>query len=687
MLPKFSRNAIRTTRASITANARVCIANSHSLAHQQTRYCASNTTSVENHEFKAETRKLLDIVAKSLYTDKEVFIRELISNASDALEKFRFLSSTQQITNIANPDSKLGITVEVDPKNRTFTIIDSGIGMSKSELVDNLGTIARSGSKKFLEEVGSSDNKIIGQFGVGFYSSFVVADRVRVFSRSADSDRDAHGYLWESDGSGTFSVTRDDSISRGSRIEIHLKEESADFSNYEIVKSAATKFSSFIDFPLKIKNNETNEETDITQQEALWLKTCASEEEHTEFYRFLTGNSYGEPHYSLFFHTDAPLSIKSVFYVPEESPDRYFQQTAPKSGIALHSRRVLVTKHADSIIPQWLFWVRGVVDCEDMPLNISRENMQDTALLRKLSNAIVKRILRFLIDESKRNPEKFTKFYKNYSTFLKAGLLEDIRVHGGSLHKDQLMKLLRFELVNPVDGKSELVSLDEYVSMTSEAAQKTIYYANAPSRKSAQLSPYMDGLENVPVLLLTDDIDDFVVNSIGPFKERMFVSIDSGDVADRQTAGEPAGEGMTEENKNKIIELFKNNLKENKKINEVIFNSNLKSSPAVVTSQLSPHMRKMMKNIIAQAGPGQSVSDGDLFDAMPVKIELSESDPMIQSLANLDDSDPVAKLTIQQIYYNAMISAGMVEDAKMILGNVNEILKIVINQSIRSKTN
>jgi TNF receptor-associated protein 1 len=210
--------------------------------------------SVENHEFKAETRKLLDIVARSLYTDKEVFIRELISNASDALEKFRFLSSTHQIKNISEPDTALGITVEVNEKERTFTIIDSGIGMSREELIENLGTIARSGSKKFLEDMGSSDNKIIGQFGVGFYSSFVVADKVRVFSRSADADKDEHGYCWESDGSGTFSITKDESAQRGTRIEIHLKEEAIDFSKYDIVKSAATKFSSFIDFPLKVRN-------------------------------------------------------------------------------------------------------------------------------------------------------------------------------------------------------------------------------------------------------------------------------------------------------------------------------------------------------------------------------------------------------------------------------------------------
>ena len=634
----------------------------------------------ENHEFKAETRKLLDIVARSLYTDKEVFIRELVSNSSDALEKFRFLSSTHQIKNVVSPDTALGITVEVNENERTFTIVDTGIGMSRSELIENLGTIARSGSKKFLEEVGSSDNKIIGQFGVGFYSSFVVADKVKVYSRSADADKDEHGYCWESDGMGTFSISRDDSITRGTRIEIHLKEEAVDFSKYDVVRSAATKFSSFIDFPLKIKNCVSNEETEITQQEALWLKTSATEEQHQDFYRFLSGQSYGDPIYSFFFHTDAPLSIKSVFYMPEDAPDRFFNpHSIPQSGVALHSRRVMVTKHADKIIPQWLYWIKGVVDCEDMPLNISRENMQDTALLTKLSNVIVKRILRFLIDESKKNPEKFAKFYKNYATFLKAGLLEDVRVHGGMLHKEQLMKLLRFELVHGEDSKT--VSLNEYIDLIKDSDQKHIYYINAPSKKSAQMSPYMDGLDDVPVLLLTDDIDDFVVNSVGPYSGKTFVSVDSGEV-EKKTTSESVS--FSDEEKTKITDLFKSSLGE-KKIAEIVFSSNLVSSPAVVTSQLSPHMRKMMKNIIAQTA-SSAPSNEDIFDAMPVKLELSQSHELIRSLLDIADADEtVRKLVPAQIYYNAMLSAGMIDDARAVLPTITELVQVCIKQAVAAR--
>ena len=355
----------------------------------------------------------------------------------------------------------------------------------------------------------------------------------------------------------------------------------------------------------------------------------------------------------------------------------------PKSNVALHSRRVLVTKHADAILPQWLYWVRGVVDCEDMPLNISRESMQDTALLRKLSNAIVKRILRFLIDESKRDSEKFAKFYSNYSTFLKAGLLEDIRSNAGSLHKDQLMKLLRFELVNPVGDMpvNKLVSLQEYADMVG-SDQTSIYYINAPSRRAAQQSPYMDGL-SAPVLLLTDDIDDFVVNSIGPFQEKMFVSVDSGDATIARAADPAAAESdrLPETDKGKLISLFKSAL-ESRKISDVSFSPNLRSSPAVVTSQLSPHMRKMMKNLMAQSG--QTPKDEELFEAMPVKLELSETDPVIQSLADVTD-EATGKILATQIYFNAMISAGMIEDARAVLPSVHDLVRTCINQAVSKR--
>ncbi len=349
-------------------------------------------------EFKAETKKLLNIVAKSLYTDKEVFIRELISNASDACEKLRFLqtsgSAPDKIFN-ENEDT-LKIHLQVNESLKQFCIQDFGIGMSKEELISNLGTIAKSGSLEFLEKSsgGAIDaqsdeqaaNTIIGQFGVGFYSSFVVADKIVVYSQSADAAQPA--YKWESDGSGEYTLSelsKDDPNygMRGTKIVLDLKEECAEFAKLSTIKSCAKKFSSFVDFPLFIDETPLGDKLDaeklseLNKQQPLWLKQTPTAEEHTQFYRYLQGTTYGDPYYTLKFESDVPLTIKSIFYVPEDAPSRMFAKE-PEINVALHCRRVLVKKQADGIIPRWLHWLKGVVDCEDMPLNVSRESMQDT---------------------------------------------------------------------------------------------------------------------------------------------------------------------------------------------------------------------------------------------------------------------------------------------------------------------
>ncbi|CAK9021904.1 unnamed protein product [Durusdinium trenchii] len=405
--------------------------------------------STETHEFKAETKKLLDIVAKSLYTDKEVFIRELISNASDACEKLRFLQTTQQVKDVSDAERPLQVTLSVNESERKFVIEDSGIGMTHDELIEHLGTIAKSGSLDFLQRGESDASKIIGQFGVGFYSTFVVADKVEVYTKTADKEKGEKGYLWTSDGSGSFTITEVDEVPRGTKIELTLKDDATEFSKLATVKKAAQKFSSFIDFPIYV--TEEGEPKPINKQEALWMKSSATEEQHLEFFRFLSGNSYGKPWYTLMYQTDAPLSIKSCFYIPDpdNAPSRMFTKD-PEIGISLHSRRVMVKKHADGVIPKWLHWMKGIVDCEDMPMNISRESMQDTRLMEKLSMAVVRRILRFLQQEAKKDPEKYQKFFRGYSYFLKAGLIED-KEGNFSRHKDDLLKLLRFELDTQLD--------------------------------------------------------------------------------------------------------------------------------------------------------------------------------------------------------------------------------------------
>jgi len=631
--------------------------------------------STETHEFKAETKKLLDIVAKSLYTDKEVFIRELISNASDACEKLRFLQGTQQIKEVNDEDLPLQVTLSVSEDNRKFVIEDTGIGMTHDELVEHLGTIAKSGSLDFLQRGESDASKIIGQFGVGFYSTFVVADKVEVYTKTADKEKGGQGYLWTSDGSGSFTVTEVDNVPRGTRIELTLKDDATEFAKLAAVKKSAQKFSSFIDFPINV--TEEGEPKPINKQEALWMKSSATEEQHLEFFRFLSGNSYGKPYYTLMYQTDAPLSIKSCFYVPDpdNAPSRVFTKD-PEIGISLHSRRVMVKKHADGVIPKWLHWMKGIVDCEDMPMNISRESMQDTRLMEKLSMAVVRRILRFLQQEAKKDAEKYQKFFKGYSYFLKAGIIED-KEGNFSRHKDDLLKLLRFECSNKPKG--ELVSLEEYMAMAKEG-QQNIYYFCCPDRQTALSSPYMEQFvqRQRNVLLMYEDIDEFVVNAIEGFKDSKFISVDSADKNFELDLDKPEVDEkeekreLTEQEKSQMQKFIRDVLKE--KVQEVKFSDRLVTSPALVTSLITPHMRKMMKSLMAG-------KENDGLGNIPMTLELSPKHHIVTTLHTiLETNEPVARIAVEQLYDNACIAAGTLDDPRVLMSRLNKVLEMFIYQ-------
>jgi len=639
------------------------------------RHFSEAAGQTEHHEFKAETKKLLDIVAKSLYTDKEVFIRELISNASDACEKLRFMQGTQAVTETADADLPLQIKLNVSETERKFIIEDSGVGMTRNELVEHLGTIAKSGSLDFLQQGDSDASKIIGQFGVGFYSTFVVADQVKVYTRTCDLSKGSQGYLWSSDGSGSYTITEVPDLPRGTKIELTLKDDATEFAKLATVKSAATKFSSFIDFPIYIV--EEGEDKPVNKQDALWMKSSASEEEHTAFFRYLGGTTYGQPYYTLMYQTDAPLSIKSCFYIPDpdNAPSRMFTRD-PEVGVSLHSRRVMVKKNADGVIPKWLHWVKGIVDCEDMPMNISRENMQDSRLMEKLSMAVVRRILRFLDQQAKKEPEKYAKFFKGYSYYLKAGIIEDKEANY-SRHKDDILKLLRFECSQK--SKGEFMSLEEYLSSAKEG-QKNIYYFTCPDRQTGMSSPYMEQFlkRERNVLLMYEDIDEYVVNSIEGFKDRKFISVDSADKDFELDLDQPE-EDKNEDKKEltateqKDLEKFiKGVLKE--KIQDVKFSKRLISSPAVVTSVITPHMRKMMKTLMQG-------KENDGMGNIPMTLELSAEHHIVTTLfAIKDTNEPVARIAVEQLFDNACIAAGSLDDPRVLLSRLNKVLEIMIYQ-------
>jgi len=626
----------------------------------------------ETMEFKAETRKLLDIVAKSLYTDKEVFIRELISNASDACEKRRFLQNTNAAPMAEDP---IRIRVEADENERMFIIEDTGVGMTREELIRNIGTIAKSGSLDFVNDdsIGAGDkaNAIIGQFGVGFYSSFVVADKVEVFTKSA-VDANAPGYRWESNGEGSFTIDEHEGLSAGTKIVVHLKEDAAEFSKAHVVKKAASKFSNFIDFPIMLA--DSGDEKELNKQGALWMQANPTDEEHLNFYRHLNNSSYGEPFFTMKFSTDAPLTINAVFYVPEDAPSRFFAKE-PDVGVSLYSRRVLVKKHADGVIPKWMHWVKGVVDCEDMPLNISRENMQDTRLMGKLSAAVVRRFLKFLDRQSKNEPEKYLTFIKNYAYYIKIGLIDDKDNNNARL-KDDLVRLLRYECTNKESG--EVISLEDYVDSAKEG-QKNIYYLCAPDRKTALSSPHMEqfSARNRNVILMYDDVDEFLVSSgLDAFKEMKFVSIDAQDKdfeLNLDTPEETKEEIKLQEGDQKEMVNFIKGVLGNK-VQDVKFTDRLVNSPAAATSLLTPHMRKMMKNMMQGAGK-------ETPENVPVTLELSARHHLTATIWHIHKTNPdVAKQAVDTLFDSAMIAAGLLDEPRMVLSRLNKLLEMFVYQ-------
>ena len=431
---------------------------------------------VEKHSFQAEIKQLLDIVIHSLYTDKEIFVRELVSNAADACEKLRFTLTAGTEVHQAEIEPK--ITVTSDEKENTVTIADTGIGMTHDELVENLGTIAHSGSKAFLKQLAEgkkADAQLIGQFGVGFYSAFMVAQEVQVSSRSWQ--KDAEGWKWISDGSGEYSMSPDEEQERGTRIVVKLKDDAKDFAVKGRLETIIRQYSNFVQFPIELNGEKVN------TVQALWArnKSEIKPEEYDEFYKYIA-HDQEDALFRLHFSADAPLAINALLFVPP----RNFETMGMGKGeseVNLYCKKVLIEPKAKGLFPDWLRFLRGVVDSEDLPLNISRESMQDSALMARLNKVITTRFLKFLNEQAESNPEVYQKFYGVYSRFLKEGLVTDFT------HKEALSKLLRYESSTIEAGKTS--SLAEYVSrMPSE--QNEIYYLIASNRETAEASPYYE---------------------------------------------------------------------------------------------------------------------------------------------------------------------------------------------------
>ncbi|MFP4316615.1 MAG: molecular chaperone HtpG [Desulfovibrionales bacterium] len=618
------------------------------MAEQENRY-----------EFKAEIKQLLNIIANSLYTNREIFLRELVSNASDALDKLRFETSRGAV--IADPDLDQKIQVTVDKDNSILTVSDTGIGMNREEIMANIGTIARSGSAEFIKMVSQDKehtDSIIGRFGVGFYSVFMVADKAVVTTKSFRPEDPA--VRWESDGSGEYTVAvPEGEVKRGTTIELHIKEDAKEFLDEYRLKEVIKRHSNFISFPVYLQDEKVN------TVPALWRepKFSVKEEQYTEFYKFLTYDS-DPPLETLHLSVDAPVQFNALVFIPGKDQNP-FGWDPERYGLDLYARRVLIQSGNKDLIPQYLGFLRGVVDTEDLPLNISRETLQENALIRKIASTLTKQVLSRLEKLAADDPDKYQTFWLAHSKIFKLGYTD-------FANREQFGKLLRFNSSHFEDAQT-LTSLDEYVDRAKKD-QKEIYYITGPSREAIRLNPHLEILrrKGLEVLYLYETIDEFVLEGLGTYKEFKLVSTENVDVNALEKFETVDETEKVEEMKEEEVKTFTDLLARIKEIlddrvKDVRESKRLKESPAVLVSPdgMTSQMQKMMRLMSKD-------------ETVPPKIlEINPDHPLTRNLVRIYQKDPKDEfitLAVEQLFGSALLLDGYLPDPHALVDRMNTLL-------------
>ncbi len=604
--------------------------------------------STETHNFQAEVKQVLDIVIHSLYTDRDIFLRELISNASDALEKVALKQAVEK--DLYQAASELQITLSFDEEAKTLTIADSGIGMTRDELKQNLGTIAHSGTKALLEslkEKGESAGDMIGQFGVGFYSAFMVADKVQIATHSWDPN--AESLQWESDGSGSYTITElPEAADRGTSITLFLKEEYHEFANDFKLKNIVERYSNYVGHPIMIGDERVN------TVEAIWMKSKSevTEEEYEKFYQF-TAKAYDKPRYTMHFQADAPIALNSLLFVPQENPEKLgFGQVDP--GVALHCRKVLIDAKPEGLLPEWLRFLKGVIDSADLPLNISRESLQDSSVIQKLGKVVTKRFVKFLAKQAK-DEEQYAEFYATFSRYLKEGACHDFE------NKEALTDLLRFSSTLSEEGS--LTSLQDYIDRTKEE-QKEIYYLISTSLDAAKGSLYLEPFKarGLEVILMTDAVDEYVMGNLAEFKDYKFVSVDKADIEldDHALEGTP----LADSELTPLLDWL--NTSKDEQVQEIKAGTRLVDSPIVALApddQMGFQARAMMEAM------GQPVEEPKAV------IEINPRHDLIKALATCQQEDSAkAQRIFAQLSQNALLAAGLVKNPADVANSMNQLM-------------
>jgi len=625
----------------------------------------------EKLEFKTELKQLLDLIVHSLYTKKDIFLRELISNAADAIDKLRFESLKDP--SLAEGDTHWKIKLIPDEKAGTITISDNGIGMTRDSIVENLGTIAKSGTRAFLQslkEANAQDRpELIGQFGVGFYSSFMVADRVTVISRAAGKEFQA--VKWESEGEGTFTVGPAEKATRGTDVILHLRDDAKEFLTPWRLRDIVKRYSDFIEHPIVLDvekekdGTKTIDEETLNSRQAIWLrpKSQIKEEEYAAFYRQISRDG-GDPLKTIHVAAEGAMEFRALLFIPEKRGFDWMTGPEKKSSIDLYVRRVLITHDCEEVIPPYLRFVRGVVDSADLPLNVSRETLQHNPLLAKIKSNLVNRILKTLEEMKDTEYDKYLKFCEEFGAYLKEGAGQDYA------NRERLADLLLFQSTKTESGK--YTTLAKYLEQM-PAEQKEIYYLIGESRALIEGSPYLEAFKakGQEVLLLTDPVDEFLVASLHAYKEKPLHAADRGDLP-KDAASEEKLKAETEQYKT-LVEKLKPHVPE---VKEIRLSARLKESAACLVaddSGISAHMERLL----GRMGRGSEIPESKRI------LELNPDHPVVKGMQAIVDGkgDESQLPTIARVLYDlAVIAEGSrIQDPAGFSRRINELLVATVS--------
>ena len=646
----------------------------------------SEEAHVEERQFQTEVQQVLQILIHSLYTHKEVFLRELISNASDALDKIRLRSLTDR--NIVDPDAELEINIQVNTSAKSLTITDTGVGMTRDEVNENIGTIAHSGSVQFIKALSEGDEKeklqLIGRFGVGFYSVFMVAERVVVTTRSAQADAEA--VMWESTGSGSYTVsTTKDRTQRGTEINLYLRSECEEYLDAHMLEGIIRKHSDYVAYPIKVAGKQANEAS------ALWARPRneLTDEQYKEFFTHLTGD-HQEPLKWEHIAVDVPIQFYALLYLPQQTPLELLFASEPKVSLDLHVRRVFIQDDCPDLLPLYLRFVRGVVDCDDLPLNVARESLQNNPVVAKIRTTLVRRILSMLEDMSKKRPDNYLTFWNSFGIVLKEGIARDFD------NKDQIVKLLRYhsslsdsyKAEAHKDSESEgeeadpmvaegLISLQDYVDRM-QADQEVIYYLTGESREAIGKSPLLEAFRKrqLEVLYMAEPVDEWVVNTLQDIDGKKFQAIDAEDVElkDEEVKIEGAEATQDKERTIELVSFLKKELED--RVADVRESQRLTDSPCVLVTPkggVSQNLERLMRMSDQEYSPTKRI-----LEINPRHATLVNMGELLKRDRNSDQLKEWAQFLVDFV----LLGEGSIEDPQRITDTIQRMMSAASDHAL-----